>query len=269
MVSTQPVAVITGAASGLGWALAEQLCRKNYALVLVDLNRELLLERGKALQGKTQVLCVTMDITQPADIAMLVQQSQEKMGRIDCLINNAGITHRSLAEHTQPAVIRKVMAVDYQAPVEIALACLPLLRQSRGKIINISSMAGWMPVLGRAGYCAAKSALHQFFETLRCEVRDDGISVLMVYPSFLDTPIEQNALGFDGKPATHARSMIGNMRSPDWMASQIVQAMEKNVERLFPDKFTWFASLLYKLAPRFFLKHMSQKFASELHQKNH
>ncbi|MDN3639099.1 SDR family oxidoreductase [Simiduia curdlanivorans] len=267
MNCTQPVALITGAASGLGWALAEQLCQKNYALVLVDLNSELLQAREKSLQGKTRVLCVSMDITQAADIETLVEQTQNKMGRLDCLINNAGITHRSLAEHTQPAVIRKVMAVDYQAPVEIALACLPLLQQSRGKIINISSMAGWMPVLGRAGYCAAKSALHQFFETLRCEVRGDGVSVLMVYPSFLDTPIEQNALGFDGKPATHARSMIGNMRSPDWMAGKIIDAMDKNLERLFPDKFTWFASLLYKLAPGFFLKRMSQKFASELNHK--
>ena len=268
MAHEQPVAIITGAASGLGWTLAEQLCRKRYALVLVDLNQQLLQQREQYLQGKTQTLCVTMDVTQANAIEALLDQVKSQFGRVDCLINNAGITHRSLAEDTQPAVIRKVMAVDYQAPVELALACLPLLRTSRGKIINISSMAGWMPVLGRAGYCAAKSALHQFFETLRCEVRGDGITVLMVYPSFLDTPIEQNALGFDGKPATHARSMIGNMRSPDWMAEKIVQAMETHRERLFPDKFTLFASIIYKLAPAFFLKRMSQKFASELNHKN-
>ena len=106
----------------------------------------------------------------------------------------------------------KVMAVDYQAPVEWTLALLPLLKKSRGQIVNISSMAGWMPVLGRAGYCAAKAALHQYFEVLRAELQDQGVAVLMVYPSFLDTPIEQNALGADGNKTPRARSTIGRKR---------------------------------------------------------
>ncbi|UTA46876.1 SDR family NAD(P)-dependent oxidoreductase [Simiduia sp. 21SJ11W-1] len=257
--SAKRVALVTGAASGLGWALCQQLaphCR----LLMTDINAQLLTERAATLGARAQAA----DITTTEGQAVLLGCLQSDFGQLDYLINCAGITHRSLAANTRPCVFRKVMAVDYQAPVELSLQCLPLLKQSRGKIVNISSMAGWMPVLARAGYCAAKSAMNQFFETLRCEIKRDGIRVLMVYPSFLDTPIETNALGGDGNKARHRRSMIGKMRSPEWMAVRIWAAMQTEQERLFPDGFTRMASLLYALAPAFFLKRMSQKFASEL-----
>ena len=121
-----------------------------------------------------------------------------------------------------------------------------------------------MPVLGRAGYCAAKSALHQFFEVMRCEIRQHDVNILMVYPSFLDTPIETNALGHDGNKATHKRSMVGGMGSADDVAEHIINAYKNGKERLFPDKFTWFASVLYKIMPNTFLKGMTKKFSSEL-----
>jgi NAD(P)-dependent dehydrogenase (short-subunit alcohol dehydrogenase family) len=161
-------------------------------------------------------------------------------------------------------VLRKVMAVDYQAPVELTLSALPLLRQSRGQIIAIGSMAGWMPVLGRAGYCAAKSALGQFFEVLRAEAARDGIGMLLVYPSFLDTPIEQHALGGDGQPARHGRSTIGQVRGADWMAGQILQAQAQGLERLFPDRGSWLASLLWRIAPGLYYRKMSARFAAEM-----
>lgn len=180
------------------------------------------------------------------------------------LINNAGITHRSPTLRTDPAVFRKVMAVDYHAPLELTLAALPLLRESRGQVVAIGSMAGWMPVLGRAGYCAAKSALGQAFEVLRAEIARDGIGLLMVYPSFLDTPIDRNALGGDGKPAGHARSTIGRFRSADWMARLILDALQQRRERLFPDRGSWLASLLWRLAPALYHRKMSQRFAGEI-----
>ncbi len=123
-----------------------------------------------------------------------------------------------------------------------------------------------MPVLGRAGYCSAKSALSQFFEVLRGEVARDGVHILMAYPSFLDTPIETNALGHDGRPASHKRSMVGDMRSPEWMAELVFDAYAKKKKRLFPDRFTWFASLLWRLLPDLYQRMMQRKFASELNQ---
>ena len=259
--------LITGAASGLGWALSQQAFALGYRVILADMNEVLLEVRVEALAARDaeRVTSRVLDVTNSDAITLLVPWL-EKHGGLDLLINNAGITHRSLAEKTAMSVFQKVMAVDWQAPVELSVACLPLLKKSRGGIINIGSMAGWMPVLGRAGYCSAKSALGQFFEVMRGEVSRYGIHILMAYPSFLDTPIEKNALGHDGKPAAHARSMVGNMRTPEWMAEQVFDAYGKGRKRLFPDRFTWFASVLWRVAPDLYQRLMLRKFASELEQ---
>jgi NAD(P)-dependent dehydrogenase (short-subunit alcohol dehydrogenase family) len=258
-----PIALITGAASGLGWELARQYFAQGYSLLLTDYNAEGLAERVASL-GSERVASLAGDITDTQVQQQLLQCCRERFGRLDVLINNAGITHRSPTTQTEPAVFRRVMAVDYQAPVELTLSALPLLKQSRGQIICIGSMAGWMPVLGRAGYCAAKSALGQFFEVLRAEVARDGIRTLLVYPSFLDTPIDQHALGADGKPAQHARSTIGQVRGADAMAQQIFNAQEHGVQRLFPDRGSWLASLLWRIAPSWYYRKMSQRFAAEM-----
>lgn len=262
--SKQKVILITGAASGLGWSLTQGYHAMGYAIVMVDIQAKLLAERVMTLNDPESIFSLVVDITDTQAIDDLANQVTKKFGRLDALINNAGITHRSLVEKTDPQVFKKVMAVDYQGPVELTLALLELLKTSKGTIINISSMAGWMPVLGRAGYCAAKSALHQFFEVMRCEIRKHDVKILMVYPSFLDTPIETNALGHDGNKATHKRSMVGGMGSADVVAEYIIKAHKNNKERLFPDTFTWFASVLYKIMPTTFLKGMTKKFASEL-----
>ncbi len=259
--------LITGAASGLGWAMARAFYQRGEHLLLIDIQQELLnqrLQELEALSGSNKVMSYTADLSDSAEIQRLICQINDTQDGLDILINNAGITHRSLAEETCPSVFRKVMDIDYRGPVELTLGLLPLLKNKKGTIINISSMASWMPVLGRAGYCAAKSAMNQFFETLRCEVRQYGVRILMVYPSFVDTPIEHNALGFDGKPAKHRRSMIGKMESAESITEQIIIALEKGRERLFPDRYTWAASLLYKVLPRVYQKQMTQRFASEL-----
>ena len=257
------VTLITGAAGGLGWALARACHARGERLLLTDINADGLAARVDEL-GAERVLGIPGDITDPQLHATLLQACQARFGRLDRLINNAGITHRSPTTATDPAVFRKVMAVDYQAPLELTLSALPLLRQSHGQIVAIGSMAGWMPVLGRAGYCAAKAALSQAFEVLRAEVGRDGIHMLMVYPSFLDTPIEQHALGADGLPARHARSTIGKVRDAGWMASEILLALDARRERLFPDRGSWLASLLWRLAPALYYRQMSQRFATEL-----
>lgn len=260
--------LITGAASGLGWALSRQAFAQGYRVILTDMNAELLQARAEYLAqvDVDRVICRTLDVTDGDAITALALWLQSQPFALDLLVNNVGITHRSLAEKTEMPVFRKVMQVDWAAPVELATVLLPQLKQSRGGIINIGSMAGWMPVLGRAGYCSAKSALGQFFEVLRCEVSRYGVHILMVYPSFLDTPIETNALGHDGKPAAHARSMVGKMQTPEDLAERVFLAYNKKQKRLFPDRFTWFASLLWRLAPDLYQRMMVRKFASELEQ---
>lgn len=253
-------ALITGAASGLGLDLA-RLLQHDYQLVLLDVNQEGLDACAKLFPSAR---CYQVDLASSKALAELTELLAAELPRLDVLINNAGITHRSLARETSQQVIHKVMAVDYHAPVQLTQALLPLLEaDGGGHIVTIGSMAGWMPVIERAGYCAAKSALHQYFETLRAEltVTKSSVSVLQVYPSFLDTPIEKNALDGKGGNAIHPRSTVGKMRSSQWMAERIVAALDNGQERLFPDRFTYFASLLYRIAPRLYQRLMQRRFA--------
>ena len=258
------IVLITGAASGLGWAITQSFFNRGDAIVLVDMNTELLTQREAKLNDAQRALCLSGDITDAAFREQILQATQDKFGRLDILINNAGITHRSLVQNTDPAVFDKIMAVDWQAPVHLACAALPLLVASRGGIINIGSMAGWMPVLGRAAYCSAKGALAQFFEVLRGEVKAQGVHILNVYPSFLDTPIEQNALGGDGKAAGHRRSTVGKTRGADWMAEKILTAWLARKPWLFPDPLSLFGSLLWRFWPAQYQRVMQRRFAVEL-----
>ncbi|MBB3047589.1 short-subunit dehydrogenase [Litorivivens lipolytica] len=256
--------LITGAASGLGWEIAKVFHQRGDHLLLIDRDADGLTARATEL--KERVSTLACDLTDANAIEQISQQV-DALGSLDVLVNNAGITQRSLAAKTNPAVMKKVMAVDWQAPMELALALLPALYKTRGAIINIGSMAGWMPVPGRAGYCAAKSALAQFFEVLRMEEADNGIHVLMVYPSFLDTPIEKNALGGDGQPAKHARSTVGRIDDAGELARNIVKALDQRKPRLFPNRFTLFASILWRIAPGFFQRMTRKRFAVELEQR--
>lgn len=258
--------LITGAAGGLGWEMARVFHRRGDALLLADMNGEQLAARAASLGTPERVAALAGDITDADHQQALMVLAAEQFGGVRVLVNNAGITHRSLAEKTDPAVLRKVMQVDWQAPLELALQALPQIRAHRGSLVNIGSMAGWMPVLGRTAYCAAKSALAQSFEVIRCEQQRHGVHVLMVYPSFIDTPIEQHALGFDGKPARHARSMVGKMKSAAWMAERIVDACVQRRKRVYSDRLSVFGSLLWRLAPDLYQRIMMKKFAVELEQ---
>lgn len=132
------------------WAAASD------ALVLADVNAAALTARVGELTAAgvapERIVEVAGDLTHSDVIAHLVQTTRARFGRLDLLANNAGITHRSPAHRTDPAVFRRIMAVDWQAPIELTLAALPLLREARGAIVTIGSMAGWMPLPGRAGW---------------------------------------------------------------------------------------------------------------------
>lgn len=258
------VVLITGAASGLGWEMTQRCHARGDAVVLVDRNAALLAQRQQQLDEDQRVLALAGDLTDEGFLQQLPVATQNHFGALHVLINNAGITHRSPAAQTDTAVLQQVMAIDWQAPMQLALAALPLLKASQGSIVNIGSMAGWMPVPGRAAYCAAKGALGQFFEVLRLELESDGVHILNIYPSFLDTPIESNALGADGQPAQHARSTVGSMRGADWMAERVLQALQQRKLWLFPDRLSWFGSCLWRLWPSRYLKIVRRRFAVEL-----
>lgn len=262
------VLCITGAASGLGWALARAAHAAGEAVVLADRDGDGLGARARTLAadpaGAARVLAVTGDVTAAADRAALLDAIVGRFGHLDVLVNNAGITHRSPARLTDPEVLRRVMEVNYHAPVALTYAALPLLRATRGSVVCIGSMAGWMPVPGRAGYGASKAALTQWAEVLRLEVAQDGIHVLLAHPSFLDTPIERNALGADGTPARHPRSTVGRIRNADDEAARILGALTARRPEVSRDWVPALASWLWRVAPGVYRRVIALRLRAEL-----
>lgn len=263
MTGVGRVVLVTGAASGLGWALGRLAHARGDRVVLADRDGAALEARRASLPADRTAFVVG-DITVEADRARMLATAVERFGALDVLINNAGITHRSPARLTDATVIRRVMEVDYQAPVALTQAALPLLAERRGSVVAISSMAAWMPVPGRAGYGAAKAALTQYFEVLRLELAPRGIHVLLAHPSFLDTPIESHALGADGAPARHPRSTIGGVRSAEREAARILAALDARQESVRPDLLPHLASLLWRIAPGWYRRAVARRFAGEL-----
>lgn len=262
--SPMRVTCITGGASGLGWALAQACLARGDAVVLADRDGALLAQREAQVGDPLRLLAVAGDLTDEAARVRLVEAIGARFGRLDVLVHNAGITHRSPAKRTDPAVIRRVMEVNYHLPVALTALALPLLRTSRGSLVCIGSMAGWMPVPGRAGYGASKAALAQYFEVLRQELVADGVHVLMAYPSFLDTPIERNALGADGGAAPHARSTVGRIRSAEWQAARILAALEARRATVPREWLPAFGAWLWATWPSLHRRLMARRFRGEL-----
>jgi short-subunit dehydrogenase len=255
--------LITGAASGLGWEFAKQYQDLGWHVILLDRDAERLAECDQRLSGPHATYCVNLtDLNQVAESLDAIINEP-----LDLLINNAGITHRSQASVTDPEVFSHVMAVNWFAPVWLSQKCLPALEQASGGIICISSMAAKMPVPGRAAYGASKSALAQHFETWRPELLRRGIDLLMVYPSFLSTAIEENALGSDGNKTTRPRSVVGSVQDAGDMATRIIKAQQSGKQRLNTPQFTSrLGAWLWVHAPWLYQKLTWRKFAQEFVQ---
>lgn len=253
--------LITGAASGLGWALARQYHDLGWHIILVDRDQEKLVRCSDQLNDRQETYCV--DLTNFAQVESKLSVVFDQP--LDLLINNAGITHRSRASDTEMEVFLRVMAVNWSAPVWLTQRCLPSLQQSKGGIVCISSMAAKMPVPGRAAYGASKAAMGQHFETWRPELMRRGIDLLIAYPSFLNTSIEENALGGDGNPASHPRSVVGAISSADDMAGAIFDSQQRGKQRLLtPQRSARLGAWLWFYTPWLYQRITWRKFAMEI-----
>jgi NAD(P)-dependent dehydrogenase (short-subunit alcohol dehydrogenase family) len=259
------VVVITGAAGGLGRALARSFAAAGAHIAALDRDApgaEML--AAQLRQEGRQALGLACDVSDAAACARALAAVLAAFGRIDVLINNAGISHRSAYRRTDPAVIRRVMEVNFFGSVHCTHAALDALCESQGLIIVISSVAGFAPLIARTGYAAAKHALHGFFESLRTELADDGVGVLLVCPSFIATGIEKNALGGDGAPALHAQQIVGTREQPQAVAAQILRAARSGKHLLLPGRMAQLAWWVSRIAPRYYARAMARRLRREM-----
>ena len=195
------VIIITGASSGIGRKLALQLAGQGALLALAARNAKKLKEVAEQcgqLGGKA--LVIPTDVSEQPQCQKLVQRTAEEFGRIDTLINNAGIGMASRFDGLSDlALFEKVVQVNFFGSVYCTHYALPFLKQSRGRIVSISSLRGKFPSATADGYGPSKHAMAGFFDSLRLELSDCGISITMIYPGWVMTGITTRALGFDGR----------------------------------------------------------------------
>ena len=258
------VVLVSGAAGGLGAALCARFVAAGAYVAALDLGGERLDDLVHALRaGGAQALALPTDVTDASACRRAVDAAMAQWGAIDLLINNAGISHRSLLVQTDAAVIRRVMEVNFFGAVNLTLACLPHLQARRGAIIAVSSVAGFAPLIGRTGYSASKHALHGFFDSLRSELKDAGVDVTLVCPSFIRTGIAAAASGGAGAAVATPRVMTGGESLPDDVAARIFDAACTGQALLLPDATARKAWWLSRLAPGLYARLMRQRVGSE------
>ncbi len=218
---------ITGASSGIGAALARALAKQGARLVLSGRNEAALTE---VAADCGDVLILPFETTDNTAIAPAVEQAwnwaSTGSGGIDLLVNNAGISQRSLAQETDYSVYERVIGVDLLAPIALTQALLPrMVARGSGRIAMISSIAGKVGVPMRTAYCAAKFGIAGYADALRAEVGHLGLQVHNIYPGSIATDVSRNALTADGSKRGVSDKVIDNGIAPDVAVAQMLEQM--------------------------------------------
>ena len=217
---------ITGASSGLGEALAKECALQGAEVVLTARRFDELEKVRVGLLNPDQHISICADITDEAQVRHAYEQVLQKKGRIDWLINNAGLSQRALIADTTMQTERTIMEVDYFSQVFLTKTVLPtFLQQKHGRIIFVSSVAALLGTQYRASYSAAKSAIHMGANSGRAEVAEQGVQVSVIFPGFVNTNVSFNALNGEGKPQWHQDEAIENGLDADEFAKTTVKAL--------------------------------------------
>lgn len=235
---TNKVIWITGASSGIGEALVYELAKKGVRLI-ISARRKEELERVKGnCPGVAQVnvRILPLDLSEPSTLKLNTEAAIQFFGHIDILINNGGISQRSLAKDTELDVDRRIMEVDYFGTIALTKYLLPhFLKNKSGHFVTVSSVMGKIGTPYRSGYAAAKHALHGFYDSLRAELWKDSknIYVTLVCPGWINTNLSITALLGDGSPQnkkddTHKKGM-----TPSSFAKQMIRAIESKKREVY------------------------------------
>ncbi|MDH4089153.1 MAG: SDR family oxidoreductase [Cyclobacteriaceae bacterium] len=227
---------LTGASSGIGEALVYELAREGAKLVL-SARRKAELERVKhncTPESQLNIRILPLDLSQPDSLAQATREAIQVFGHVDILINNGGISQRSLIRETTMEVDRRIMEVNYFGAVALTKNLLPhFVDRKAGHFVTLSSVTGKFGTPFRSGYAASKHALHGFFDSVRAEHWKDNIFVTMICPGFINTPITLAALKGDGSPLNEVDKAQAKGKPAEWCAKRIVRAIERKREEVY------------------------------------
>jgi len=225
----QNVAIITGASSGIGRELAFQLSDQGAYLSLGARDKqrlEAVAVQCQARGGRT--ITTQTDVTDQAQCQNLIERTVDEFGRIDTLINNAGISMRALFEELQDlSILERLMQVNYFGAVYCTHYALPYLKETKGRIAAVASLTAINGVPTRIGYAASKHAMKGFFDSLRIELANSGVTVTISYPDFVATEARQRALGADGLPIGDSPLDEHKVMTVERCVQLLVKAMEQ------------------------------------------
>ena len=225
---------ITGASSGIGKALAIEFAKAGSLLILSSRKKETL----EVIKSECEAFGATcfiqiLDLENQNNFVELAKKINSKYKRIDILINNGGISQRSLAKETPLEIDRKIMEINFFGNIALTKAVLPyMIKQQSGNMVTISSVAGKFGVPKRSTYSASKHALQGFYESLRAEHKKDNIKVNIAIPGYVKTNISFNAVLSDGSTNNKLDDGQAGGVTAEKCAQQILKGIKKNKKEI-------------------------------------
>jgi dehydrogenase/reductase SDR family member 7B len=258
------VIIITGASSGIGKACAEKFGAMGAKVVLAARNINNLNEAATQLQKlNIDLLAVQCDVSKKEDCEKLINETVSKYGKVDVLINNAGISMRALFNDTDLSVIERVMNINFWGTVYCTKYALPYLLKSKGSVVGVSSIAGYLGLPARTGYSASKYAMQGFLDALRTENLKTGLHVMVACPGFTASNIRNTALSSDGSAQGESPRKEEKMMTAEEVANYIYKGVSGRKRTLVLTTEGKLAVFLGKLFPKFIEKQVFNKMAKE------
>ncbi len=227
-MSAKKVVIITGASSGIGEACAYAFAKAGYHVVIAARNMQKLEQVKQQCETLgAKALALSCDVSIEADCLALINESIEAFGRIDVLINNAGITMRALLADLDLAVLKRVMDINFWGTVYCTRFAIAELIKNKGSVIGVSSVAGIKGLPGRTGYSASKFAMNGFLEALRIENLKNGLHVGVICPGYTSSNIRNTALNADGHAQAESPFDESKLMPAETVAGYMLQMVKQ------------------------------------------
>ena len=242
---------ITGASSGIGAELAKQYAERGNQLILSARREKALQQVKESCNHQDNIAILPLDLKDFNAMESHVKKALSFFGCIDLLINNGGVSQRSLIEETQFEVYQELININYLGTIALTKALLPhFIKRKKGHFAVVTSVMGKFGSPYRSGYCGAKHALHGFFDVLRMEHQKDNVSVTIICPGFVQTNVTINALTGNGDRLNHDDPGTQNGLEVAFFCKKMIRAIHNN---------KWEVSFGKKEKLGVFLKRFSQK----------
>jgi len=242
---------ITGASSGIGEALTYKLSEMGCSLIISSRRLAALETVKKNCKHPEKVIVLPLDLAAFEALAVATEKAISYYDGIDILVNNGGISQRSLIKDTNFEVFQKMVNVNYLGTVQLTKSLLPhFIAKKSGHIVTVTSLMGKFGSPYRSGYCGAKHALHGFFDVLRMEHEKDNIDVTLVCPGFINTNVAKNALTGNGTKQEQQDDATANGLSAMACANDIIKAIAKNKFEVYIGGKETFAVYLKRFFPK-------------------